>query len=497
MCFRQGKDQMNRKYPILTALAALAWAGLVLNVSAEKKTHAEQTKPLPRVLLIGDSICGGYQQGVKRLLAGKAVVVRQNGNAEHTGTGVKRLDPWLGDGNWDVIHFNWGLWDLAYRNPKSTNFGHLDKVDGKLTTSLADYEKNLRTLVARLKKTGAVLVWASTTPVPDGEPGRIQGDAVRYNAVAATIMADGGIAIDDLYAEVLRQGRPKSNNVHDTGDLSRKVAGSILAALASRGTAATQDKKSVSRSARSGKQLLPDTAEVFTFENHTAFVCLPEETTPGKRIPWLWYFPTERNLPGKLEKWMLEKCLDKGIAVAGIDLGAPLGNPESRASLTAFYKELTEERGLTNRACLLGRSRGGLQMYNWAVEHPESVACIAGIYPVCNMASWPGLKNACRAYGVKEEELAKRLKEHNPIDRLAPLAKAKVPIRHIHGDMDTLVPLEKNSALLAERYAALGGTMTLDVRKGQGHNYWRGFFESEAMAQFIIRNARRAADAGR
>jgi len=191
----------------------------VANAAEAEKLDTEQSKPLPRVLLIGDSICGGYQKG------------------------VKKLDEWLGDDKWDVIHFNWGLWDLAYRNPKSKNFGHLDKVDGKLTTSLADYEKNLRTLVARLKKTGATLVWASTTPVPDGEPGRIKGDAVKYNAIAAKIMAANGIAIDDLYAEVIRQGRPKSNNVHDTGNLSGKVAGSILAALANGGTTATPDKK--------------------------------------------------------------------------------------------------------------------------------------------------------------------------------------------------------------------------------------------------------------
>ena len=222
---------------VLSLLAAVLMTGSV--ASPAEKVNKEQSKPLPRALLIGDSICGGYQQGVKKLLAGKVVVVKQPGNAQHTWTGLEKLDDWLGDGKWDVIHFNWGLWDLAYRNSKSKNFGRLDKVNGKLTTSLAGYEKNLRTLVARLKKTGATLVWASTTPVPDAEPGRIKGDDLKYNAVAAKIMAENGIAIDDLHAEVLRLGRPKTNNVHDTGDLSAKVAESIVAALAGRGTPAT------------------------------------------------------------------------------------------------------------------------------------------------------------------------------------------------------------------------------------------------------------------
>ena len=229
---------MNRKnlFGVLCLQAAILMGGSI--VSAAEKVDREQSKPLPRVLLIGDSICGGYQRGVKKLLAGKAVVVKQQGNGQHTWNGLEKLDEWLGDGEWDVIHFNWGLWDVAYRNPESKNFGHLDKVDGKLTTSPPDYEKNLRKLVARLKKTNAALVWASTTPVPEGEPGRIKGDEVKYNAVAAKIMAANGIAIDDLHAEVIRQGRPKGNNVHDTGDLSRKVAAIIVAALASRRTAA-------------------------------------------------------------------------------------------------------------------------------------------------------------------------------------------------------------------------------------------------------------------
>ena len=218
-------------------------------VSAAEKINTEQREPLPRVLLIGDSIRGGYQKGVQKLLEGKAFVVGNEGNGEHTWTGLKKLDAWLGDGQWDVIHFNWGLWDVAYRNPQSKNSGHLDKVAGKLTTSLPDYEKNLRALVARLKKTGATLVWASTTPVPDGEPGRIQGDEVKYNAAAAKIMAENGVAMDDLHALALPQLAKIQNpqNVHFAASgynvLADQVADSIIAALASRGTTATPDKE--------------------------------------------------------------------------------------------------------------------------------------------------------------------------------------------------------------------------------------------------------------
>jgi len=262
----------------------ILWAVVALAVAAQGPTGDAATDPLPRVLLIGDSICGGYQQGVKKRLAGKAIVVKNAGNAQHTRTGLEKLDEWLGNDEWDVIHFNWGLWDLAYRNFQSKNFGHLDKVDGELTTPLDEYEKNLRKLVARLKKTGATLIWANTTPVPEGEPGRIKGGAIKYNAVATKIMKEHGIAINDLHAEVICLGRPKRNNVHDTGDLSGKVAECILAALAeNRDAASTADpSSSAGKSVRRLK-------EEFRALQFGMFICCKMATYKG--VEWVKGYP--------------------------------------------------------------------------------------------------------------------------------------------------------------------------------------------------------------
>ncbi len=128
-------------------------------------------------------------------------------------------------------------------------------------------------------------------------------------------------------------------------------------------------------------------------------------------------------------------------------------------------------------------------LYNWACENPDAVACIAGIYPVCNLTSYPGVTNACSAYEMTATELTARLTQHNPIDRLAPLAKGRVPIFHIHGDSDAVVPLDQNSGELARRYRDLGGKMTLVVPPGQGHNMWEGFFQCEELVQFVIQHA--------
>ena len=190
---------------------------------------------------------------------------------------------------------------------------------------------------------------------------------------------------------------------------------------------------------------------------------------------------------------MFRQFLEAGIAIAGVDVGESYGSPKGRATYNSLHKQLIEERGFSPRACLLARSRGGLMLYCWAAENPGKVNCIAGIYPVCNIASYPGLKRASGAYGMTESELAAKLAEHNPIDRLASLAKARVPIFHIHGDVDRVVPLEANSGLVAKRYQAAGGKMKLKVAQGQGHNMWNGFFECQELVDFVIQHATRSA----
>ena len=131
-------------------------------------------------------------------------------------------------------------------------------------------------------------------------------------------------------------------------------------------------------------------------------------------------------------------------------------------------------------------------LYNWAADHPSSVACIAGIYPVCNIASYPGIAKAAPAYKMTPEELQTHLAEHNPVDRLAALAKAGVPLFAIHGDVDKVVPLEANSGEVRKRYEALGGKMQLIIPPGQGHNMWSGFFQCQELVDFVLAQAKQA-----
>ncbi len=229
--------------------------------------------------------------------------------------------------------------------------------------------------------------------------------------------------------------------------------------------------------------------ERFEVKGRPAFVILPEkEKRSKKNMPWVFYAPTfDRRLPSaRDEGWMITRFLDHGIGVAGIDVGESYGSPAGRDHYSALYEKVVNDYQGASKPCLLARSRGGLMLYNWAADHPEKVGAIAAIYPVCNLTSYPGLAKACGAYGLSEAALREKLGEHNPVDRLQALAKAKVPIFHIHGDVDKVVPLDVNSALVAERYREFGGEMTLVVTKDQGHNMWKGFFQCQELVDFVI-----------
>ncbi len=235
--------------------------------------------------------------------------------------------------------------------------------------------------------------------------------------------------------------------------------------------------------------------EAFLVADRPSFILLPNEELRKRPQPWIFYAPTLAGYPDEHEKWMHEKFLEAGVAVAGIDVGEGYGSPKSRELFTVFYKELVEKRGYAAKPCLLGRSRGGLWVTSWATENPDKVSGIAGIYPVFDFRTYPGLASAAPAYGLSPQELEANLARHNPIERVGALAKAKVPALFIHGDEDKVVPLKENSAEFAARYKAAGAedSVTLIVAKGQGHNFWQGFFRCQELIEFAISRAREGA----
>ena len=174
-------------------------------------------KHKPKILIVGDSISLGYTPYVREDLQGIAEVYHNRGNAQHTGTGLDSIETWIGTKDWDIIQFNWGLWDLCYRHPDSKTQGNRDKVHGTITYELEDYGKNLDSIVQWMKaKSDAKLIFVTTTYVPENEAGRYQEDAIRYNQLAKRIMEENGVVINDIYEASRRIHRHYGK---DSGDV--------------------------------------------------------------------------------------------------------------------------------------------------------------------------------------------------------------------------------------------------------------------------------------
>lgn len=231
--------------------------------------------------------------------------------------------------------------------------------------------------------------------------------------------------------------------------------------------------------------------ETFSLKGRPAFLMNPDKPAgeAGSK-PWIFYGPTLPAYPDRAENWMHQQFLNAGIAVAGVDVGESYGSPSAFPWFEALYQKMVAD-GFSTKPILLGRSRGGLWVSSWALAHPERVSGIAGIYPVYDYTTYPGLGKAAPAYSLNATELEARQDQLNPIRRAAELAKAKIPVFIIHGTDDKVVPLASNSAKLEEIYEASGAGDLIEVMKveGQGHSFWPGFFNCQELVDFVIKKA--------
>ncbi len=207
-------------------------------------------------------------------------------------------------------------------------------------------------------------------------------------------------------------------------------------------------------------------------DGRKCLLVLPKSPAPGK--PWIWrteFFGHEPQ--GDIA------LLGKGFHVAYMDLSNLYGAPVALDAMDKFHAQLTTEFGLAQKTVLEGFSRGGLFAFNWAARNPDKVAAIYVDAPVCDFKSWPGgkgkgngsggdWKRLLGVYGLTEEQaLAYKL---NPVDNLAPLAKAKIPILSVCGEADKTVPIDENTRLVESRYKQLGGEIVVIAKPNCDHH---------------------------
>jgi pimeloyl-ACP methyl ester carboxylesterase len=210
----------------------------------------------------------------------------------------------------------------------------------------------------------------------------------------------------------------------------------------------------------------------FELAGRVVTVVKPAKTAAG--TPWLWrgeFFGAFATVDEALVKL--------GWHVVYMACPNTFGSPDTMERWSKLYDELTARRGFSRRPVLLGMSRGGLYVYNWAAAHPDKAGLIYGDAPVCDVKSWPAGKGKGKGsprdwelfrniYGLTEQQALEW--KHNPIDILAPIAQAHIPILHVYGDADDVVPPEENTLILKQRYEKLGGHVELISKPGVGHH---------------------------
>ena len=174
---------------------------------------------LPRVLIIGDSISIGYTPRVRKLMDGKANIHRPITNCRWSAFGNENILKWVGGENWDLIHFNFGLWDW---------YGW--KQESKATPE--SYAKNLEEIVQKLRPSAAKLVFAVTTLPCIGPDKKVQfivseERAEEFNRSALGVMKKYGVATNDLYSII---GKKRSKYQRGENDVHYNDAGLDLLA---------------------------------------------------------------------------------------------------------------------------------------------------------------------------------------------------------------------------------------------------------------------------
>lgn len=229
----------------------------------------------------------------------------------------------------------------------------------------------------------------------------------------------------------------------------------------------------------------------FQVDGCKAWVVEPKAALPGRPWSWCMEFPDA----------FVDRCAAPQLLAAGfhhvhIVVGNTFGSPEAVRHFNAFHDFLVAH-GLAKKAVLIGLSRGGMYAYRFASQRPEGVAVIYGDAPLCDLKTVHGAPgygkgnpkewaNVMKAYGFKDdaEGLAYA---GNPVDTLAPLAKAGVAIIHVIGDADDIVVPGKNSNVIEQRYRELGGNMQVIHKIGVGHHP-HGLADPKPVVDFILQH---------
>lgn len=210
----------------------------------------------------------------------------------------------------------------------------------------------------------------------------------------------------------------------------------------------------------------------FSFKGYDAKIVFPNKKSENNY--WIWRARFWGQEP-QVDKALLEK----GFHVVYVDVSNMFGNDKAIELWDQFYNFCVSEYNLNSRVVLEGMSRGGLIVYNWGSRNTDKVFCIYADAPVCDIKSWPGgmyngkgspeqWKSCLKAYGLDSISVIEF--KDIPINNCVKIAKAGIPVIHVYGAVDDVVPYSENTAIVADQFQRVGGTIELIRKEGVGHH---------------------------
>ena len=349
----------------------------------------------------------------------------------------------------------------------------------------SDFKKDMETMIRTLRALPSKPEIYLCYPIPEYAVQWGINDSIIVHGVMPVInrlAAKYGLKVIDLHTPLTGMKECFADNVHPNEKAAVRIAQAIYRQLTGEEPPAhvSQPFPGLKGKWKGFDQY------TFAYQDREAIVVCPKHAATGN--PWIWrpaFFGAFASVD--------EELLRRGFHVAYYDLTHLYGSPRARKSGTDFYWNMVRMYGLSPKVTLEGFSRGGLFAYNWAADHPDKVACIYVDAPVCNVFSWPGRspenaglwKGLLEEWGLTDDQMNSF--SGNPIDRLKPLADARIPVICVCGDSDKVVPFSENSAIVRQRYTAMGAPFELILKPGVDHHP-HSLSDPAPVVDFIIRH---------
>ena len=349
----------------------------------------------------------------------------------------------------------------------------------------SDFKKDMETMIRTLRALPSKPEIYLCFPIPAYAVQWGINDSIIVHGVMPVInrlAAKYGLKVIDLHTPLTGMKECFADNVHPNEQAADRIAQAIYRQLTGEEPPAHVSQPFPGLKGK-WKGFVQYT---FGYQDREAIDGCPKHAATGN--PWIWrpaFFGAFASVD--------EELLRRGFHVAYYDLTHLYGSPRARKSGTDFYWNMVRMYGLSPKVTLEGFSRGGLFAYNWAADHPDKVACIYVDAPVCNVFSWPGRspenaglwKGLLEEWGLTDDQMNSF--SGNPIDRLKPLADARIPVICVCGDSDKVVPFSENSAIVRQRYTAMGAPFELILKPGVDHHP-HSLSDPAPVVDFIIRH---------